>query len=139
VSVSRDDLNAACRLEHRGKTQGTPAYWAKRAADKDVLFASESDSVNDHRTSDSEDSSMKEMILTPAEQVLRDHNARREKMFSHAHAVWTAVYDLHGWTKRVQREWFSANTGRGRLTGPWKVYTNESRDAWFRESFPPEP
>jgi hypothetical protein len=78
---------------------------------------------------------MEEVSLTPAEQLLRDHTARRDAHFSHAHAVWTAIYDLHGWTKRVQRKWKSANTGLGRLTGPWRVLTQESRDTWFRESF----
>jgi hypothetical protein len=38
VSVSIDDLKAAWQLKHRNVTAGTPAYWAKRAADRDVLF-----------------------------------------------------------------------------------------------------
>jgi hypothetical protein len=117
VSVSIDDLKAAWRLKHGNVTAGTPAYWAMRTALRDALFTNESDIASDH-SSVSDDGSMDEVSLTPDEQLLRDFNARRDAFFSHPYAVWTAIYDLHSWTKRVQREWKSANTGLGRRTYP---------------------
>jgi hypothetical protein len=132
VSLSRAALKAAWLREHSGKSQGTTAYWAKRAADKDILFASDSDSENDGSSPVSFDSSMSE--VTPAEQLIKDKIYRH---FSHAHDVWNAIYDLHGWTKRVQCEWISANIGLGRHR-PWRVLTLESRITWYLETFPPQ-
>jgi hypothetical protein len=139
MGVSLDDRKNAWRLEHKGKSSSLdPAYWAKRAADRDLIFVSDPDSVSEHESADSDDSGMEEVLLTPEEQLLKDHYARREEIISHAHRVWDAVEDLHGWTVRVKREWFSAHTGLGRRIGPWEVYTRESGDTWLRESFPLE-
>jgi hypothetical protein len=77
-------------------------------------------------------------VLTPEEQMDHDYNVRRDAFLKQPLSVWTAMYDLHGWTTRVQREWKSANPGVAEHKYPWHILTQESRHAWFREFLFPD-
>ena len=115
VSLSIDLRKEAWQLKHGNVSAGTPAYWAMRAVERDAIFLNEADNV----TIVSED----DVSVAPEE-------------FTYPLAAWQAIYDLHGWTHRVQREWKSANIG---LNGhvyqhqPWRILTQETRNAWFRD------
>jgi hypothetical protein len=130
VSLSIDQRKEAWRLKHRNVSAGTTAYWAMRAAERDAIFTYDSQTVSD-QSSFSDDDSEDDVALTHEEHLLRDYNARRDAFFSHPLAVWNAMYDLHGWTKRVQRDWKSANTGLGRHTYPWRILTHGSENPSF--------
>jgi hypothetical protein len=79
---------------------------------------------------------MEDVSLTPEEQLAIERQIRREEIISHAEKVWDAVEALHGWTKRVKREWSTTNMGLVRRIGPWEVYTRFSRETWLMESYP---
>jgi hypothetical protein len=113
VSVSIDQLRNAWQLKHGNISAGTPAYWTMRATERDAVF--EPDHVS---------------IVT--EEDLSD----QPDECTYPLPAWQAIYDLHGWTLRVQQEWKSANIG---LNGhvyqnqPWRILTQESRNTWFRD------
>ena len=113
VSVSIEQRRDAWQLKHGNVSAGTPAYWAMRAMERDAIF--EADNVS---------------IISE-----EDLSAETEE-FTYPLPAWQAIYDLHGWTVRVQQEWKSANIG---LNGhvyqnqPWWILTQESRNTWFRD------
>ena len=113
VSLSIDQRRDAWQLKHGNVSAGTTVYWAMRAMERDAIF--EADNVS---------------IISE-----EDLSAEPEE-FTYPLPAWQAIYDLHGWTLRVQQEWKSANIG---LNGhvyqnqPWRILTQESRDTWFRD------
>ena len=113
VSVSIDQRRDAWQLKHRNVSADTPAYWAMRARERDAIF--DTDDINII--------SEEELCVEPDE-------------FTYPLPAWQAIYDLHGWTVRVQQEWRSANMGlNGHVyqNNPWRILTQESRNTWFRE------
>ncbi len=103
VSVSIDQRRDAWQLMHGNVSAGTLAYWAMRAMEKDAIFLNEADNVSIVSEDD--------VFVAPEE-------------FTYPLAAWQAIYDLHGWTNRVQREWKSANIGlNGRIyrNQPWLI------------------
>jgi hypothetical protein len=80
VSVSIDQLRNAWQLKHGNISAGTPAYWTMRATERDAVF--EPDHVS---------------IVT--EEDLSD----QPDECTYPLPAWQAIYDLHGWTLRVQQ------------------------------------
>ena len=111
VSLSIDQRRDAWQIKHRNVSAGTPAYWAMRARERDAIF-------------DTDDNMSEEDLSAEPDE------------FTYPLPAWQAIYDLHGWTVRVQQEWKSANIGiNGHVyqNNPWRILTQESRDTWFRE------
>jgi hypothetical protein len=113
VSLSIEQRRDVWLLKHGNVSAGTPAYWAMRARERDAIF--DTDDIN---------------IISE-----EDLSAEPDE-FTYPLPAWQAIYDLHGWTFRVQQEWKSANIGlNGHVyqNNPWRILTQESRDTWFRE------
>jgi hypothetical protein len=103
MSLSLDQLKHAWHLKHDNVSAGTPAYWAMRAEERDDIYSYASQFVSDPSSYSEEDTEIK-TVLTPEEQMNHDYNVRRDSFLKQPLSVWTAMYDLHGWTTRVQRE-----------------------------------
>jgi hypothetical protein len=113
VSVSIDQLREAWHLKHGNVSVGTPAYWTMRAKERDAVFEP------DH-------------VSIISEQDLSD----QPDECTYPLPAWQAIYDLHGWTLRVQQEWKSANIGldgQVYFNRPWLILTQESRSTWSRD------
>jgi hypothetical protein len=136
VGESLEVRKARWRLKHASIKSCTNAiYWDQRAASRRLLWPV-SVSDNELVIPASDDIDMEEVPLTPEEQWAKDLQDREDLCISIAEKSWRDVEAIHGWTERGRFEWSVANSGLGRPTGPWEIYTRLSRDTWLRDVYP---